>query len=309
LSIVLIFNNKDPKPWAEVLQQKLPETSVEIYPNVEDKAKITFALCWKPAENILSEFPNLRVAQSVGASADGIIKTQQIADNLIVTRIVDKQLTADMFEYLLTGVMNYLQNTNQYFQDKTHKIWQQKPYKTIAKTTICILGLGEIGTYSAVKLWALGFKVRGWARTAKNLPNITTFHGERGLETALMGTDILINLLPLTSETENILNYKNLSKINKNGFLINAGRGEHLVEDDLLQILDNQHLEGALLDVFRTEPLPQNHPFWANEKILITPHVASLTNVETASNGVVENYKRLQKNEQLLHIVSIQNGY
>jgi glyoxylate/hydroxypyruvate reductase len=309
LSIVIIFNNKDPKPWAEVLQQKLPETSVEIYPNVEDKAKITFALCWKPAANVLSEFPNLRVAQSVGASADGIIKTQQISDNLIVTRIVDKQLTADMFEYLLTGVMNYLQNTNQYFQDKTRKTWQQKPYKTIAKTTICILGLGEIGTYAAVKLWALGFKVKGWARTAKNLPNIITFHGEKGLENALIETDVLINLLPLTSETENILNYKNLSKIYKNGFLINAGRGEHLVEDDLLQMLDNQYLEGALLDVFRTEPLPQNHPFWANEKILITPHVASLTNVETASDGVVENYQRLQKNEQLLHIVSIKNGY
>jgi glyoxylate/hydroxypyruvate reductase A len=309
LSIAIIFNNKDPKPWAEVLQKKLPEVAIEIYPDIKDKSAIDFALCWKPTQNVLSEFPNLRVAQSVGASADGIIKTQQITDHLIVTRIVDEQLTADMFEYLLTGIMNFLQNTCQYYQNKTTKTWQQKPYKTIAKTTICILGLGEIGAYSAIKLSTLGFRVKGWARTKKNLENITTFYGEAGLENALTSTDILINLLPLTPETQNILNYNNLSKINKDGYLINAGRGEHLVEVDLLKIVDNQHLTGALLDVFRIEPLPYSDLFWTNDKITITPHVASLTNVETASGGVVENYKRLQNNEQLLNIVSIKNGY
>jgi glyoxylate/hydroxypyruvate reductase len=309
LSIVIIFNNKDPKPWAEVLQEKLPEVRVEIYPDVKDKSAIDFALCWKPEKNVLSEFPNLKVAQSVGASADGILKTQQLSDKITVTRIVDRQLSTDMFEYLLTGVMNFLQNTNLYRQDKTLKNWQQKHYKTIKQTTICVLGLGEIGAYVAKRFSDLGFKTKGWARTEKQIENVATFYGEEGLKNALLDTDVLINLLPLTPEVENVLNYETLSKLNQNGYLINAARGEHLVEDDLIQVLDNQHLAGALLDVFRVEPLPQNHPFWTHEKIVMTPHVASLTNIRTASDGVVENYRLLQKNEALQNIVSLKKGY
>ncbi|MDZ7880546.1 MAG: glyoxylate/hydroxypyruvate reductase A [Saprospiraceae bacterium] len=309
MSIVIIFNNKDPKPWANILQQKLPDVNIDIYPNVKNKENVVFALCWKPEKGVLAQFPNLSVVQSVGASVDNVINGQQIGAHIAVTRIVDPQLTADMFEYLLTGIMNYLKNTNAYFLDKNHKIWQQKPYKTIPNTTVCVLGLGELGAYAATKLSALGFKTKGWSKSEKNLPNIACFHGKNGLKQALKGTDVLINLLPFTTETENILGLDNLKRLNKGGFLINVGRGQHLVDDDLIHLLENQHLSGALLDVFREEPLPENHPFWHNEKITITPHVASLTNVGTASNGVVENYRRFQRKEKLLNVVSVSKGY
>jgi glyoxylate/hydroxypyruvate reductase len=309
VSIVIVFNNKDPKPWAEVLQQKLPNVGIEIYPDVVDKAKIDFALCWKPAENVLAEFPNLKVAQSVGASADGIISTQIIKPTVTVTRIVDPQLTADMFEYVLTGIMNYLKNTANYFEDKQAKHWQQKSYKSISNTTICILGIGEIGAYVGNKLSSMGFSVKGWSRTEKQIKHIETFAGKDGLIHALQGSDVLVNLLPLTVETESILSAAILSLLNKNGYLINAGRGQHLVENDLLQLIKDKHIAGALLDVFNVEPLPHEHPFWTNKNITITPHVASITNVLTASDGVVENYNRLQQKENLINIVSIKNGY
>jgi glyoxylate/hydroxypyruvate reductase len=309
VSIVIIFNNKDPKPWATILQQKLPNTTIEIYPNVKDNTTIYFALCWKPDKNVLSQFPNLKVAQSVGASADNIINTQELSVNTIVTRIVDDQLNNDMYEYLLTGIMGYLKNTALYAEDKNSKTWQPKPYKTILNTTICILGLGKIGAYAAQKLSALGFTVKGWSRSAKKLENITTFYGENGLQEALDATDVLINLLPFTTETENILNETNLAQLNKNSYLINVGRGQHLVEKDLLYLLGTKHLSGALLDVFRDEPLPAQHAFWTNANITITPHIASITNVETASEVVVENYKKLQHNEALTNIISLKNGY
>ena len=155
----------------------------------------------------------------------------------------------------------------------------------------------------------MGFEVRGWSTSKKEIQNVKSFAGNEALDTFLKKSDILINLLPLTKETEGILNIKTLQKLPKGAFLINVGRGEHLIEEDLIQLLDNSHLSGALLDVFREEPLPKNHAYWKHPKIIITPHVASLTNVESAAKQIIENYKRFTNNQKLKHIVSIKKGY
>jgi glyoxylate/hydroxypyruvate reductase len=309
MSIVIIFNNKDPKPWAEILQKKLPNTSVEIYSEVKDTTKIDFALCWKPEKNILNEFPNIKVVQSVGASVDGILTTQNLTDNQILTRIVDEQLSIDMFEFLLAGITGFMKKIPNYFLDQKNKVWQQKSYKTISKTTVTILGLGEIGTYVAQKISALGFSTKGWSKSEKKITNVISFCGENELKEALNGTDILINILPLTAETENILSSNNLKQLNEGACLINVGRGEHLVEADLIELLDNGYLAHAILDVFRVEPLPQEHPFWKHDKISVTPHIASITNVDSASDIVVANYKKFKNKEPLLNKVSLKKGY
>ncbi|SNR13864.1 2-hydroxyacid dehydrogenase [Tenacibaculum jejuense] len=309
MSIVICFNNKDPKPWQETLQTKLPDTTIEIYPNVTDPKAVTFALCWKPEPNILAQFPNVKVVQSVGASVEHIIQSQDLASDYVVTRIVDNRLSEDMFEFILTGILSHLKRFAEYQKTQKEKQWQQKPYKTIQNTSIGILGLGKIGTHVATKLAQIGFKVKAWSRSEKTLVNVSCFHGNDGLTDVLQNTDILINILPLTSATENILNLENLSQLNKNGYLINVGRGEHLVENDLLRLLNNQHLSGALLDVFRTEPLPIDHPFWEHKNIIITPHIAAITNIETASDIVVSNYKNLLNEKELINVVSIQKGY
>jgi glyoxylate/hydroxypyruvate reductase len=309
MSIVIIFNNKDPKPWAQSLKEKLPKITISVYPEVENPADVTFAICWKADKNVLLNFPNLAVIQSVGASIDHILRSQTVRENQIITRIVDENLSNDMWEFLLAAVMSNLKKLDVYAQKKEDKKWEPTQYTTIKNTTISILGLGQIGSLVAQKFAALGFQVQGWSTSQKNIEDVTCHAGQNELEPFLKNTDFLINILPLTAETEGFLDKNVLKKIKKGGFLINVGRGEHLVEQDLMDLLDENYLSGALLDVFRVEPLPQDHAFWTHPKIQITPHIASLTNVESATTQIAENYKNHTSGKALKHIVSVEKGY
>ncbi len=309
MSIVICFNNKDPKPWKDILQMKLKDVIIEIYPEVKEPQNVTFALCWKPNSMVLDKFPNLKVIQSVGASVEHIFNNQCIPSNCAITRIVDHQLSKDMFEFILTGIMRHIKRFPEYQMDQELKLWHQKPYKRITDVNIGILGLGKIGSYVAEQLAQLGFKVKAWSTSEKTIKNVECYHSDNGLKNVLNATNILINILPLTEETRDILHLKNLEELNKNGYLINVGRGEHLVENDLLTVLNNNHLSGALLDVFRTEPLPKEHPFWIHNKIEITPHIAAITNLESASDIIVKNYKNLINGRELLYRVSSKKRY
>jgi len=309
MSILIIFENKDSKPWEKALKDKLPNTSIEVYPNVKDSTAVDFVICWKPKARILEQFPNVKVIQSVGASIDHITNSQNISKNTVITRIIDKQLSSDMWEFLLAVVLSEIKNIPIYIAQQKATIWKQHQYQSIHNTTIAILGLGSIGGLVAENFTDLGFKVKGWSTSKKEISTIQSFVGEHEFEEFLEKSNFLINLLPLTKETEGILNSKMLQKLTKGTFLINVGRGEHLIDEDLIQLIDDSHLSGALLDVFNEEPLPKNHPFWKHPKIQITPHVASLTNIKSAINQVTENYVRFINNQELLNTVSIKKGY
>ncbi len=309
MSIVLIFENKDVEPWAKVLTTRLPNTIVEIYPKVKNLATVDFVVCWKPKKNVLQQFPNAKVIQSVGASIDHITNSQILKKNLRICRIIDSQLSQDMWEFLLSAVMNQLKNIKTYATQQQDGIWKQLNYKTINNTTISILGLGNIGGFVARKFASIGFHVKGWSNSEKQISNVSSFYGNNQLDSFLNNSDFLINLLPLTDKTKGILNKTTFQKLPKSSFLINVGRGEHVVETDLIESLNSSKLSGALLDVFAVEPLPKTHAFWSHPKILITPHVASLTNVESASEQIVDNYNRFINNKKLLHTVSLEKGY
>jgi glyoxylate/hydroxypyruvate reductase A len=309
MSILLIFENKNPEPWKKTLEAKLPNITIEIYPDVTDVATVDFVICWKPKKNILKQFPNIKIIQSVGASIDHITNSQIINKNEIITRIIDKKLSDDMWEFLVTIVLMQLKNNNTYMQQQKSKKWKQHDYQSINNTTICILGLGNIGGHVAQKFSQLGFKVKGWSNSRKDISKVDSFCGKDELHTSISNSNFLINLLPLTDETRDILNKNTLQKLEPNAFLINVGRGEHLIETDLIELLDSSLLSGAFLDVFRQEPLPRNHPFWKHPKIHITPHVASLTNIENTTNQIVDNYYRFLNHEKLLNTVSLKKGY
>jgi glyoxylate/hydroxypyruvate reductase len=309
MSIVLIFNYKDPKPWAETLKKQLPDAAIHIYPDVGDPDLIRFAICWKPTNYVLNEFPNLKVIQSAGAGVDHILRTQTLRPDQILTRIVDDNLTHDMWEFLLAAVLSNIKKLQFYAQEQSAKNWSPTPYQTFKSTTVSILGLGQIGAFVAAQFAALGIVVKGWSQSEKHIPNVQSFAGEDGFNAALKDADFLINLLPLTSETENILNKNTLKKAKTGSFLINVGRGEHLVEADLIQLLDDNHLSGAMLDVFRAEPLPMEHPFWAHPKIQLTPHIASITNFESATEQMAQNYRAFIAGNALQNVVSHEKGY
>lgn len=309
MSILLVFENKNVSPWIKALKKELPNTTIEVYPEVNDKNTVDFVICWKPTKNVLTEFPNIKIIQSAGAAIDHITNSQIIPTNTIITRIIDERLSNDMWEFLITIVLSELKNMSLYSIQKTTKNWKQHSYRSISNTNIAILGLGEIGGYVAKKFTEIGFNVKGWSNSKKEIPNVKSYHEKNKFDTFLNNADFLINLLPLTATTKNILNKNTFNKLPKGSFLINVARGEHLVDNDLINALDTSMLSGAFLDVFRTEPLPVEHPFWKHPKIKITPHIASLTNVNTAINQITENYKSFLNKEEIKNSVSLKKGY
>jgi glyoxylate/hydroxypyruvate reductase A len=309
MSILCIFENKNVAPWKKALTEKLPETTIEVYPDVKDPGAVDFVICWKLKNKVFEQFPNIKVVQSVGASIAHITASQTIHKDQIITRVVDEKLSNDMWEFLITIVLSELKNTRSYTAQQATGIWQQQRYRSIQNTTVSILGLGSIGGFVAEKFAQMGFHVKGWSTSNKELLKVQSYAGKQAFDAFLKNTDFLINLLPLTESTKNILNKAVFQKLPKNAFLINVGSGAHVVVADLIDQLNRNQLAGAFLDVFREEPLPKAHPFWKHPKIQITPHVASLTNVDRATDQISENYRRFLKKEALLNRVSLDKGY
>ena len=309
MSILIICNNKDPKPWSNALKKELPDTKISIFPDVRNKDEVEFAICWKPDNNVLKAFTKIKAIQSLGASVEHIFDSNKINKEVQVSRIIDPQLSHDMYEFLLAISLNHIRKLSLYKVQQNMNKWEQQSYQNIKSTTVSILGAGKIGGYVAANFAKVGFVVQTWSEEVVNIPLVNSFYEDNGLKSLLKNTDILINLLPLTNKTRGILNKKLLLKLKKAAYLINVGRGPHLVNEDLLDLLDNNHLSGASLDVFDEEPLPDNHTFWKHPKISVTPHIASLTNTKTAVQQIVENYKRLKNDKPLLNTVSLQRGY
>ena len=174
---------------------------------------------------------------------------------------------------------------------------------------IGILGLGTLGKEVAVTLNKIGYQVKGWSRTSKVINGVQCFYGDDGLHSLLSNVDILICMLPLTAQTRGILNSDLFSRMKRGAYLINAARGSHLIEKDLLDAIDSGQISGATLDVQSIEPLPEDHPFWSHPAIKITPHIATITIAKSSAQEVAENWTRLANGEELLNVVDFQRQY
>jgi len=308
MSIALILNSGRAEEWKFEINKRLPEIKVEIYPEIENYDEVEFALCWKPEADYYTHFPNLKVIQSGGAGIDHLFP-KSIPSHIHTCRIVDPMLKSDMFEHVLTCLMHSMKNFSAYATEKAKKHWQPLVYKSIGQTCVTVLGLGEIGGYVAERLIQVGFNVNGWSNSPKNLQGVTSFTGIAGLGLAVEKTDFIVNVLPLTDATRGILNHDLFSLCPKGTVLLNVGRGEHLVDEDLLEAIAKKQIANAYLDVFHQEPLPQDHAFWNCISIFITPHVASRTNISSSVLQVVDNYRRMTEGRPLLNEVSLEKGY
>ena len=313
MSLVIIAPSKNNTDyWKERLQEELRERgvedAVEIWPQVEKPDEVLMAVTWKHPQQSLYTYPHLKVVSSMGAGVDHILKDEHLPLHWQIVRIVDPQLTRGMSNYLLAAVLNYHKQIYHFYDLQQTHSWGYSETPEIDLQP-GILGLGELGTDIGIKLNTLGFKVSGYSRSRKELEGIITFAGEDELEAFLQQTNLLICLLPLTPETRDFLNIDFFRKCKKGTYLINVARGSHLVEEDLLQALDEGLLAGATLDVFRQEPLPQDHPFWDHPKVLITPHIASVTNPDAAIPQVAENYVRMLQAKPLQNKVDRTAGY
>jgi glyoxylate/hydroxypyruvate reductase A len=236
---------------------------------------VTLAVAWNPPADAFDHYPNLKAVCSIAAGADSIVMNPSLRDGIEVVRVVEPAQAEMMSTFVIWHVIWHQRRFATYLAQQRNKVWKRLGQRTAQQVPVGILGYGAIGARVAADLAALGFPVKVWSRSAKPTPaGIIGFHGADGLAAMLAETEILVNLLPLTSETRGILNAETFGKIKPGGYLIQVGRGEHLVEADLLAALDSGQLSGASLDVFVGEPLKPDHLFWSHPGIMLTPHDA-----------------------------------
>ena len=225
-----------------------------------------------------------------------------------LARMVDHGLTQGMVEWVTGHVLRHHLGMDRHILGQDGE-WRADAPPLASDRRVTVLGLGALGEACARMLVRLGFPVTGWSRRPKDIPGVSCLSGDAGLQAALKAADILVLLLPLTDETENLLNADTLALLPQGAVIVNPGRGPLIDDDALLAALDRGHVAHATLDVFRVEPLPAEHPFWAHPTVTVTPHIASETRSETAAQVIAENVRRGETGEPFLHLVDRENGY
>lgn len=306
---LLFLSADDPaEEWRAELTARMPGLEVRIWPDVGDPADIEVALVWRAPPGELARYPNLKAILSLGAGIEWLIGDPTVPD-VPIARMVDPSLTRTMTEYVFLAVLRHHREFDRFEREQRARRWAYRFPPQAADRRVGIMGLGELGAAAARALARHGFQVAGWSRTPKAIDGVTSHAGRAALAGFLHRTDILVCLLPLTADTQGILDAETFAALPHGAAVINVARGAHLVEADLLAALDSGHLGGATLDVFREEPLPPESPLWAHPKILITPHVASYCVPSTAADGVVDNIRRALAGEPLRHQVDRTRGY
>jgi glyoxylate/hydroxypyruvate reductase len=295
--------------WSGQLGRLMPRLDIRIWPDIGDSAEIDYALVWRPEAGLLAALPNLKLILSLGAGIDHILCDPHLPAGVPITRLVDPYLTHAMSEYVVLQVLRLHRNDLDYRAQQQAGIWRELAQKNAGERPVGILGFGEIGQDAGRNLAALGFPVSGWSRHERTIAGFSNFAGRAGLPQLLAQTEILVCLLPLTEETQGILNARTFAALPRGAGLVNAGRGAHLVDEDLIPALDSGQLSAAALDVFREEPLPPGHPFWQHPRILVTPHIAGITNPQTAAPIILDNIRRFEEGRPLLNQVDPARGY
>jgi glyoxylate/hydroxypyruvate reductase A len=295
--------------WRPLLGELLPQHEIRFWPEVGDKAAIEYALVWHPPPGLLASLPNLKLIFGLGAGIDHLLRDTELPRQVPIVRLVDPYMTDAMSEYIALSVLRLHRQDLNYLAQQRAVAWEEREQKNAAERPVGILGFGTLGQDAGRKLKALGFPVNGWSRGVKAIEGFETFAGTSGLEALLSRSEILVCLLPLTAETAGILNAGNFARLPRGAGIVNAGRGGHLVEDDLIATLDSGQLSGAVLDVFREEPLPPGHPFWRHPRIIVTPHVAAETHPPTAAVIIGDAIRRFEARLPVANIVDLNRGY
>jgi glyoxylate/hydroxypyruvate reductase A len=306
MNITICFAGLSPDPWIQGLQQALPQASVSAWTPGAPQAD--HAIVWAPPQQFIDEQTGLQTLFNIGAGVDALLQLK-LPPSLKVVRLDDAGMSVQMAEYVCHAVIRHFREFDGYDADTQSGKWSYRKPRSRADFAVGVMGLGVLGERVAQALQVFDFSVNGYSRSAKNLPGIRCFSGAQGLHAFLQATRILVNLMPLTPETENILNKDTLAQLQQGGYVINVARGKHLVDEDLIALIDSGHLSGATLDVFRTEPLPAEHPFWHHPQITVTPHTSARTLREESIAQIVGKIQALQRGEAINGVVDPQRGY
>jgi glyoxylate/hydroxypyruvate reductase A len=313
MTILVAVRGWKPDHWIDALRAAAPDRTVVLPGDTFDPTAVRYALVWKPEPGYLRTFPKLEAIFSPGAGVDHLT-TDPDLPNLPVVRIVDPDLTGRMTEWVVLNVLLHHRRQAHYIAAQDARSWKPLRQWAASAVRVGIMGLGELGRDAARALQALGFRVAGWSRTERRVDGVDCFHGDQGLVPFLARTDILVSLLPLTAETENMIDRAVIDALAKDGplggpVILNAGRGRSLVEADLLDALADGRVKGASLDVFTAEPLPPESPLWRAPNIFLTPHVAAESDPEALSRYVIGEIAAYEAGRPLRHLVDRHKGY
>lgn len=298
----------DPEEWRTELLKLVPDLDFRLWPDIGDASEVDVALVWRAPADLWPRLPNLKAILSLGVGVDHVLG-QPGVPAVPVARLVDDHCKQSMAEHVLSQVLQFHRFEPTYRDQQRQHLWKALPTRIARDCRVGIMGLGELGQSAASLLSAVGFRVSGWSRKPKAIAGVLCFAGNAELESFLNTADYLICLLALTPATEGILDARTFAALPRGAHVINCARGKHLVDEDLLAALASGHLAGAALDVFRTEPLPESHPFWTHPKVNVTPHAATGTNAPSAARHVAENLRRVRVGEPLLNVVDPALGY
>ena len=295
--------------WADDLQAALPDWQVIQWREGETIARCDYAVVWSPAPAMLADLAETKAVFLMGAGADAILKFGDAFPQVPIIRVGDAGMGAQMAEYTTHAVLRYYRRFEDYDKQARSGKWGTLPLIPKRDFTVGVLGAGKLGTHVLGALAHFGFPLRSWTRTLKDIDGVDNFHGSEGLDAFLQGCRVLICMLPLTSETANLLDRANLSKLPQGSYVINVARGGLISEPDLMTLVRSGHIAGATLDVFRNEPLPGPHPFWDEPRITITPHISGTTVRSQSIVQIIAKIARLEHGEPVEDVVDRSRGY
>ncbi|MBT9551589.1 MAG: glyoxylate/hydroxypyruvate reductase A [Hydrogenophaga sp.] len=306
MNITFCCTDTKAEPWLEGLHAALPGAQVNVWQPGAPQAD--HAVVWAPPQQFLDEQQALKGLFNIGAGVDALLRLR-LPPGVKVVRLDDAGMSVQMAEYVCHAVIRHFREFDGYEADVKAGKWSYRKPRERQDFPVGVMGLGVLGVRVAQALRVFEFPVHGWSRTPKAIEGVVTHSGEAGFQTFLSSCRVLVNLLPLTPDTKDILNRDTLGRLKPGAYLINVARGAHLVEADLLALLESGHMASATLDVFRTEPLPAGHPFWSHPKITITPHTSARTLRDESIAQIAGKIRALDAGQPVAGVVDPVRGY
>ena len=308
-TVVIRTGAESAKPYIDSLLRLDPELALAEWPDVGDPADVDIAMVWQMPHGELARLPNLRLIISMSAGVDHVLQDPELPAGIPVVRLTDPHMARSMAHWIAMNILRLHRDTAHYDRLRASRIWAPERAFDTDAVQVGILGLGYLGTHAARMLMAMGLRVQGWSRTPKQVDGVRCFVGRDGLDDMIRTTNFLVGLLPDTPATRGLMNGRLFARMPRGSCVLNAGRGAQLVEADLTAALDSGQIAGAALDVFSIEPLPDDHPFWTDERIIITPHHAAEVYPPAVAATFLDTIRRCRTGRPLQGLVNRELGY
>lgn len=296
------------RAWQAIFAEAAPDLEFRLSPEIGDPADIRYLAAWRPPAELIARLTNLEVLFSIGAGVDQLDLTA-IPPSVSIVRMIEPGIAQGIAEYVCLAVLALHRHLIDYIGAQRDERWASLRLVPAQERRVGIMGLGNLGVAALERLRPFGFPLSGWSRSPRTIEGVTCFAGTADFGQFLSHCDVLVCMLPLTEQTRGILCCKTFEELPGSAGIVNAGRGGHLIEQDLLDALDTRRLSGAVLDVMAAEPPPASHPFWRHPRILMTPHIAAMTSTESGARALIENIGRHKSGLAMHGLVQRDRGY